>query len=114
MAGASSVRATIEPSGDSRAARIAAALVGLTGWIGLGVQLEASIALAGSAGAALLDLFNGRRKQRLGGVDHAIWNCAKIASRERQVWEVSGAQITNRNSLGFVAPPLRRISIFAA
>jgi hypothetical protein len=38
----------------SPTARTAAAIVALAGWIGLGVQLDASIAMAGSAGAAIV------------------------------------------------------------
>lgn len=38
----------------SAAARLAAAIVALAGWIGLGAQLQASIGLAGSAGAAIV------------------------------------------------------------
>lgn len=38
------------------AARAAAALVAVIGWIGLGVQVDASIALTGSVGAALREM----------------------------------------------------------
>ena len=38
------------------AARAAAALVAVIGWIGLGVQVDASIALTGSVGAALWEM----------------------------------------------------------